>query len=502
MTKPIPVKKPPQSVFGLGKDLDKLNIINPTNNDDEVKINDREGRERTRLEITLPTSFSSSTSPTSLSPSSSLATSPAKDYNHIQKLQDKLHSATLKVDSVSKFADITMQRIQERVAKCKDSLRQTADAIEKQNAIEWETTKQRRLQKAAHSKIQKENKLKREAELKFASKRREQLLQLENLKTDIMDARSEKRHALKWLVKRQEREQDEDATPTQILNASNFFTIGDCDDDDHDDHDYHDDQRETLRHDGKLVGKITIDKEGNQTSRDEHMQHPKEPMTMEEMRLAARAEAAKEISMAKEVKHRLMEKLAKEREDAKLALENNGEEEFQTIDYNKNDADEIIAGVEVLTLCELLDCAKEELYESDLTDLSSESVPENMENLSSDINSIQHIVNDLIKDIEGYNTRLIDVELMQSIILAENAALKGKDEFNIGCEGEQLCEIKSDGKFSTIDMVPIQHESQGANMIFGFERISERAGQTLKKLRLAAAMVDKKHRLKQKRQVE
>ena len=55
-----------------------------------------------------------------------------------------------------------------------------------------------------------------------------------------------------------------------------------------------------------------------------------------------------------------------------------------------------------------------------------------------------------MKAIVGHDTRVSDIELMQSIILAENAALKGKDEFKLGLEKE-LNNVIHDCSFSHID---------------------------------------------------
>ena len=90
---------------------------------------------------------------------------------------------------------------------------------------------QRQNYKGSNSSIDKQKGSKYEAELKSDMKRREKLFQLKNLKVEVMDIRSEKCRTLKWLLRRQKIKQDEDESPTQILNNSKYFTNGNIEDD-------------------------------------------------------------------------------------------------------------------------------------------------------------------------------------------------------------------------------------------------------------------------------
>merc|ERR1719491_593900 len=96
-------------------------------------------------------------------------------------------------------------------------------------------------------------------------------------------------------------------------------------------------------------------------------------MTNEEMKLAARAaraEIAEEIREAKEVKQHVMTIIAKDREDTEL---DQGRDEEEVEESNSDEYSErLIAGVRASTLCELLDCGQEDLYDPNFADLSSD----------------------------------------------------------------------------------------------------------------------------------
>jgi len=321
---------------------------------------------------------------------------------------------------------IVMLRVKERIAQCKDS-------IDKQNPG-LKTVIQQRRQK------RKSSILRYDAELKSGKKSRENLSKLEHLKIEVIDFRSEKRRMLKWLVRRQNIKQDEDESPTHILNNSNYFTDGNNEDDS--------DMRlalrtkatEKLRMDVvQLFEESVIDEAdtpqtnglGQQDNQDEYKEESEEAMTIEDMRLAARAKATEELRMAVEVRRHEMAKVSKEREETKLASWKDEEGGLEKTDFGQNSARELIAGVPISTLCKLLDCKKQELYGSDLLRLSFKPVIEMMDDSSADANSIQRSITNLVQDIERYNTRIFDIELMNSLILAEIASIEGKDEFKM-----------------------------------------------------------------------
>jgi len=318
----------------------------------------------------------------------------------------------------SKLA-IAMLRVKERVTKCKDSMKQAAIHIDKQSA-ELKTVLQQRRQKwkSSNSSSDKEKGSKYDAKLKSDMKSRENLSKLEHLMIEVMDFRSEKRRILKWLVQHQNMKQDEDESPTHILNNSNYFTTGNNEDD-----------------------------LGQQDNQDEYQEESEEAMTIEDMRLAARAKATEELRMAKEVRRHEMAKISKEREETKLALEKDEEGGLEETEFGQNSARELIAGVQISTLCKLLDCKKEELYDSDLLQSSFKPAIEMMDNSSADADSIQRAITNLVQDIEGYNTRIFDIELMNSLILAESASIKGKDEFKMVVRQGSFSNIMNDNSY-------------------------------------------------------
>lgn len=150
---------------------------------------------------------------------------------------------------------------------------------------------------------------------------------------------------------------------------------------------------------------------------------------------------------------------AQEQQETKLDLENNVGN-----GVNKYRCDEIVVeepftNDQVSSLCKMLDCEKEDIYNSDYCESALKLILQN-------------------------------IKTMHSIILAQTAALKGRDEFHIGCEGGLSYDIKNDYSFAPIDELPVQQEPQGENLKLRFGKFSKRAGQRVKSFRLRAAMVD------------
>jgi len=477
MTDINPIKKPPQSMFHPEDDMVDLNEVYPE--DDMVELNVVELDEESGHHERNTTEKPSLPSTTSSKPS----------------LQFRLDSATLKVDNASKLADIVMLRMRGQLAQYKESLNQAAIRIDKENAAEMKAFQQRRQRMSLMSEREKET-----------AKQNEKLLQLEKLKVEVMDAKLEERRKLRILVRREKEivnnsRRDEEETPTQILNNSNYFTI------DEDDNDI--DDSKTLRHNGKQlyddVAMETEEKPRHQENHEHHQQSEK-VMTIEEKRLAARAEAAEEIRQAKEVRRHEMAKFAKEREEIKLAEGSDNKVELQQTKFDKNIAEELVGGVTISTLCKVLECVEEELFDLDSSDLSFEPTIEITENSSSytDTDIVPCTIAEHVQAIAGYDTRLSDIELMQSIILAENAALIGKDEFKLG-SGEQLNNVMHKYSVSPPEKEhnrsSIQREPPRGNFAPRFGSISKRAGLAMKSFRLAAAKVDKHQRIGQKRRV-
>jgi len=279
-----------------------------------------------------------------------------------------------------------------------------------------------------------------EFKIRTAIKQREHLLELEKLRVDVTGARTAKQQRLTKLVRREvmilsenKRNDDEKESPTNILNSSHF-------DDDEPKRDCNDEREETE------------DSETTQPE-DDKVVDSMEDMSTEELRLASQAEAAEEIRMAKEVKRHLMAKIAEERKEAELVEKSDGDKEVE------DTSEERIFGIEISRFCNLLNCTEEELHESDSSDSTFDPVLEILEN--SDMNSdiIQSTITGLVNDIEGYDARLLDIEVMQSILLAENAALKGKDEFKVGEEGIKLGDDSSFNPIQKLKTEPLPQKT-------------------------------------------
>lgn len=371
-----------------------------------------------------------------------------------------------------------MLRVKERVVQCKDNLIKAAVHIDKTNAAEIKSFHKLLQRSGGSFKKRKERKLKSDANIKSANKRKEKLIQLESLKAEVEGVRSERRRKLKWLVRRQKYSSSnkskvcEEETPTNILNNSTDNDGGDfggdnCNEDDGDNIDDSnicdaDDASISIENevfsDGEitlssiLYGDAIVEEDGkvqqndlqHKSNLDNHLQQSEHTMTLEKRRLVARAELVEELRQAKEVKRHEMAKFAKEREEAKLAEEKDEGKGLGKTKFNKNSAEELVVGVQNVTLCKVLDCAEEELYDSDFSDSSFDPAIEVMDNSTADTDSVQVTITDLIQAIEGFNTRLADIELMHSIILAEDAAVTGKDEFKTSTEGDQSIDTIDD----------------------------------------------------------
>jgi len=398
--------EPTQSELNPEDGDSKLNTITRTKN--ENNSDDDVGHCLGQPETTLP--------PSSLSSTSSLHSNEGSD-----------------------FADMAMALVRERVSQCKDSIRETATRIEQHKTAELQSLRQRRQYRA-------ENRLIQENKQKLTIKLREEYLEMENLKVKVMDLRIERRRELKYLVRWQEHianisKRAEEDSPTEILNKSKYCTTEDI---------YGESDNEVKQHGSNEA---------------ERREQPDEGMTNEEMKLAARAEIAEEIREAKEVKQHVMTIIAKDREDTEL---DQGRDEEEVEETNSDEYSErLIAGVRASTLCELLDCGQEDLYDPNFADLSSD--PTSVVVDKSRI-TVPPTITELIDAIERYNIRLLDIELMQSIILAENAAVKGKDTFKIGTEG---IIVGNDPTFTPTEPGRMKFISRWKN-------ISHRAGETMK----------------------
>lgn len=125
-----------------------------------------------------------------------------------------------------------------------------------------------------------------------------------------------------------------------------------------------------------------------------------------------------------------------------------------TKDPDHNWTDEPFTDDQILCLCQMLNCAKEDIFNLDYCESALKLILQN-------------------------------IETMQSIILAQTAALKGRDEFNGKLPSY---DIKNDYSFAPIHELP--KEKQVDNFSSRFRKFSKRAGQKVKKFRIGARKVD------------
>ena len=84
------------------------------------------------------------------------------------------------------------------------------------------------------------------------------------------------------------------------------------------------------------------------------------------------------------------------REEAKLAVKKDEEGGLEKTEFGQNSVGKRRVGIQISTLCELLDCKEEELYDSDFSDSSFDPAIEMMENSSADSNSVQCIITNIV----------------------------------------------------------------------------------------------------------
>lgn len=226
MTTSIP--RPPQSAFQfhLGDEVDEKK-------GDEID----DCVDRNRVETKLPM----------------LPSLLAKDNNHKQKLQLKLDSASLKVETVSKLVDTAMFRMRDR-------------------ATHWM-----------------ESRLNRDAKPKRVTKQNSKILRLENPKVETISLRAGERRGLKWLVGCQKIKRDGDGTLSQFCNSSDHRAV-----DNAQSHDIEQLLNEVVIGESD---KIQPNNTQRQSDQDENHQQFEMAIKLEDIQLAVQAKAAEEISM-------------------------------------------------------------------------------------------------------------------------------------------------------------------------------------------------------------
>lgn len=401
----------------------------------------------------------------------------------------------------------------ERVSKVKNSLRLAANRIDTQNAAaSTEYRKQKQLGGECQlnggdiftTSAEKGKRYQHETERKQAAKLGDKFHKLENLRLEVMDCRSEKRRKLKWMVRCQKKmsnksKREAEETPTQILNnyynddkdGSNGSDNGDKDIDD----DATAEERDEIQRNSPLQQEHNEDEDEYEHEYEDEHEHEyedededEEVMTIEQMKLAARAQAAEEIKKASFVINYERAKCAKELEEAKLAKEKDDEQGSEKTESDKNSVEELVGGVQTSTICTLLDCAEEELYDSHFSDSSFDPSTEIVENCPVDTNTLKQTVAEFIQEIEECDTRLSDIKTMQSAILAENATLSGGNVFKMNAEeGLSSHNLDHDGNLSP----PMDEPIQRGHFMSRFRGFAERAKPSIKSFRVAAAYLDK-----------
>ena len=76
-----------------------------------------------------------------------------------------------------------------------------------------------------------------------------------------------------------------------------------------------------------------------------------------------------------------------------MAVKKDEEGGLEKTEFGQNSVGKRIVGIQISTLCELLDCKEEELYDSDFSDLSFDPAIEMMENSS---NSVQCTITNIV----------------------------------------------------------------------------------------------------------
>lgn len=237
---------------------------------------------------------------------------------------------------------------------------------------------------------------------------------------------------------------------------------------------------------------------------------------LETRRLKFRAEAAKEIRAANEVKRAELMRLAEERNEARLKREIEEAEKLENdkyISYRTDSAGSVGSNS--------LDWSDNVSYADPFADQPNALHDIKLEpnSVSADVLALKQATQDLARAIAACDVKLSDIQVMQSIILAEEAAQDGRNEFNTL---ERLSDLdtvtmsfsttssrnpKQRRRFgSRIGSVSrraaprlTQHISQASkrarpHLTSRIEKISKRTVVGIKTIKNAAAMIDQRRR--------
>jgi len=165
-------------------------------------------------------------------------------------------------------------------------------------------------------------------------------------------------------------------------------------------------------------------KENNTEEGCENEDSPSETQSLESRRLEFRAQAAEEIRSAREVKRTELMKIAEERNDAR---EKRKIEEAKMLNMDRDMSYRTSSTGSVDSLDWVDGISYSDPFSDSRNTLHDIKLEPN--SMSADVAALKHATEDLARAIAACDVKLSDIQVMQSIILAEEAAQEGRDEF-------------------------------------------------------------------------
>jgi len=284
--------------------------------------------------------------------------------------------------------------------------------------------------------LENEMRLKYEDKLRSAERRRNLMQELDNEKKEIVRTRRDNIRKMKMLQRRKnplKSAQQEEVLPLGILNE-NLSLNSNL-------HEKNMGNVQEMRNTTLMVERSAIKSEQVNTEssgrqeNDENKENDieevsenkvasSETQALESRRLEFRAQAAEEIRSAKEVKRAELMKLAEERNNARerkrieeaKRLNIDKDMSYRTSSTGSIDSLDWLDGV---SYADPFDESRNVLHDIKLKPSTT----------SADVEALKHATEDLARAIAACDVKLSDIQVMQSIILAEEAAQDGRDEF-------------------------------------------------------------------------
>jgi len=339
-------------------------------------------------------------------------------------------SAEANQKRVSRAKDLELERIQKaETLEVHHKLKLNTAAQKKNNILSEISTnvssKSSINVKELASKKANELRLKHEDKLKSAQKRRELMLQLEKEKREVIRNRRENIRKMK-MISRQNKalgknvplETTLETIPLGSLNVDSIENLRNT-------------EMESYTNTAKVHNPaLADDMENKENSIGDGLEFSGQSSAIEARRMSFKAQAATEIRSAEEVKRAELMKLAEERKKAAIMKAKEGDElksEYCLSVETSSTATSSYDWEDTISYSVSDDQSRSS--SSSMSSMSLSNVKFEPGTGAADVRKLEKAADDLAQAIEACDVKLSDIQLMQSIVLAQEAASDGKDEF-------------------------------------------------------------------------